>query len=375
MKPRKRDDDDDGGLDSLLDTMTNVVGILVLVLIMTQFGVSEAIDEITANSQVTEEDVENAKTKLSDLEIDKADLAKQSESLASFDLEAERERLRRLKETLAAQKKRLADQAKESNQFAMTIARDRKTAAKNQKTIADTKKNRTELQTKLTKSLEERAKLLALLDKTPRRSASAPDKVVTIPNPRPAPSGARQVTFVCSGNRLYPMNLDEIRKDAEVRSKNLIISKRLNLDRKAGIDPEKFGKLYLKFRYPTDDFFNVEYYISGKRWPRLKLTPKEGKGANEDELRRSKSRIRKMLALLDPNKFYAKFYVMPDSYDVYLTTRQVQTQAGVLAGRDPQPATWVFTTGVGGGIQLGPPLPPNPNPPTTKPAKPANVID
>jgi hypothetical protein len=375
MKPRKRDDDNDGGLDSLLDTMTNVVGILVLVLIVTQLGVSEAIEEITSNSQVTEEDVEIAKSKLSDLEIDKADLAKQSESLASFDLAAEKERLRRLKETLAAQKKLLADQAKESNQFSLAIDRDRKTAAKNQKEIADTKKNRTELQGKLTTSLAERAKLKAMLDKTPRRSAPAPDKVVTIPNPRPAPKGARQVIFVCAGNRLYPMSLDEIRKDAEIRSKNMILTKRLNLDRKAGIDPAKFSNFYLKFKYPTDDFFSVEYYVSGNRWPRFKLTPKEGRGANEDELRRPKSRIRKLLALLDPNKFYARFYVLPDSYDVYLTTREVLTSAGVLAGWDPQPATWVFTSSVGGGIELGPPRPPNPNPPPSKPAKPANVID
>ena len=64
MKKRKSDDDEDGGLDSLLDTMTNVVGILVLVLIVTQLGVSEAITEITASSTVTEEDLEDAKQKL-----------------------------------------------------------------------------------------------------------------------------------------------------------------------------------------------------------------------------------------------------------------------------------------------------------------------
>ena len=43
---RKRiqvDEDDGGGLDSLLDTMTTVVGILVLVLIATQLSVQQAI--------------------------------------------------------------------------------------------------------------------------------------------------------------------------------------------------------------------------------------------------------------------------------------------------------------------------------------------
>jgi len=71
MKQVKRDDDD-GGLDSLLDTMTNVVGILVLVLIMTQLGVSEAIDEITSNSQVTQEDVEAAHQEIESLADEKS---------------------------------------------------------------------------------------------------------------------------------------------------------------------------------------------------------------------------------------------------------------------------------------------------------------
>ena len=171
------------------------------------------------------------------------------------------------------------------------------------------------------------------------------------------------------------MNLDDIRKDAETRAKQIIIRQRLNRDPKAGIDPKEFEKYYLKLKYPTDDFFNVEYYISGDRWPRLKLTPKEGRGATNAELRKSNSRIRRLLAVLDPKKFYARFYVLPDSSDVYLTARRVLADAGVLAGWDPQPASWTYTAGVGGGIELGPPRPPNPNPPPTKPAKPANVVD
>jgi hypothetical protein len=375
MRKLKRDDDDDGGLDSLLDTMTNVVGILVLVLVMTQLSVSEAINEITENSNVTQEDVDLAKEKLSSLAEDKQELEEQTETLASFDLEAERERLERLKKTLAARRKLLADQAKESNQFTLAIQRDRKTAASNKKAIEDTKKNREGLQSKLEKSLEERAKLQAMLDKTPRRTGPAPAKVVTIPNPRPAPPGARRLVFVCSGNRLYPMNLDGIRKEIELRSKQIIVKQRLNLDPKAGIDPEKFAKLYLKLKLASDDFFSVDFHIAGNRWPQIKLTPKAGRGADEKELRRSTSRIRKLMAQIDPKKFYALFYVLPDSYDVYLTARQVLSDAGVLAGWNPQSATWAYSTGIGGGIELGAPRPPNPNPPPTTPSKPANVID
>ena len=70
-----------------------------------------------------------------------------------------------------------------------------------------------------------------------------------------------------------------------------------------------------------------------------------------------------------------RFYVLPDSFDVYLTARRVLADAGVLAGWEPQPETWTYTAGIGGGIELGPPRPKNPNPPPAKPTKPANVID
>lgn len=375
MKALRREDDDDGGLDSLLDTMTNVVGILVLVLIMTQLGVSETINEVTAKSKVTEEDIEAAKAKMATLAQEQTQLAEQTESLSAFDLDAAKEQLKRLQQMLETRKKLLADQSKEANQFSLAIDRDRKTAAKNEKDIADTKTKRDELKGSLETSLARRAELKALLDKTPRRSGPAPAKVVTIPNPRPAPEGARQVLLVCAGNRVYPMNLDGIRKDAELRSKQLITRLKLNLDPKKGINPEKFSNVYTKLKNSTDDFFDVEYYVADNRWPRLKLTP-NGKGATEDELRRTNSRIRKLLGTLDPQKFYARFLVLPDSFDVYLTARQVLAQAGVLAGWEPQSEQYVFTTGVGGGIELGPPRPPNPNPPPAgPPTKPANVID
>ncbi|NQV25763.1 MAG: hypothetical protein HQ518_15500 [Rhodopirellula sp.] len=374
MRVPKRDDDEDGGLDSLLDTMTNVVGILVLVLIVTQLGVSEAITEITTNSTITEEDLEAAKQKLVSLADEKVQLTEQTASLASFDVDAERERLRRLKEQLETRKKLLADQSRQANEFSLKIENDRATAEKNKKEVEDTKKKREELQRTLTVSLEKQAELKAKLDRTPRRTA-APAKVVTIPNPRPAPPGAQQATFICANNLVYPMNVEGIRKEAELRAKDIIVRRKLNLDPAKGIDPEAFAKLYTKLNI-NDDFFDVECYIADNRWPRLKLTPKEKRGADEEEVRRPGSRIRKIMASLDPTKFYARFYVLPDSFDVYVSSRQALSDAGVLAGWDPQGDSWQYTTSVPGGIELGPPLPKPPAPTTpATPAKPANVID
>jgi hypothetical protein len=46
---RRRRDESIGSLDSLLDTMTNVVGILVILLVVTQLGVTSAVKRIRSS--------------------------------------------------------------------------------------------------------------------------------------------------------------------------------------------------------------------------------------------------------------------------------------------------------------------------------------
>ena len=66
-----------GSLDSLLDTMTNVVGILVIVLVVTQLGVGDAVNRIGNNIEInpqTAVDAERAAKRRSDLEGELAQL-------------------------------------------------------------------------------------------------------------------------------------------------------------------------------------------------------------------------------------------------------------------------------------------------------------
>ena len=61
MKPRP--EEDMGSLDSLLDTMTNVVGILVIVLIISQVKMSQAVDKVYSDLPVISE-AQHAELKL-----------------------------------------------------------------------------------------------------------------------------------------------------------------------------------------------------------------------------------------------------------------------------------------------------------------------
>ena len=123
-----------------------------------------------------------------------------------------------------------------------------------------------------------------------------------------------------------------------------------------------------------DDFFDVEIYASGI-YPRLRFVPRENSGATIDEVLKPRSRFQRLLTVLDTSKYYARFIVLPDSYEAYLAARAVVDDAGLLAGWDPQGEGWEFTTHLGGSILFGPKPPPDPNAKPAPPAKPQNVID
>jgi len=377
MKPSRGNDEDDGGLDSLLDTMTNVVGILVLVLIVTQMSVAEVVTRITTENKVDEESVAELNQQLEIERTELRDLEKILVNPIDIDEEKLRQELQLNKDLLARKKELLAEKKKEKNEFAIKIQKDEELAKKNQKMVADNEAKRKELETLISNSLEKKATLAAQLDKTPRVKAPA-DIKISIPNPRPAPPGSKQLMIICSGNRIYPVDIEAFRKDAELKAKTIVNRFNLNRDPAKGIDPEKFTQQYEKLKNPTD-YFDVEYYVQGNRWPRFRLIPRENRGAIGKELVNPRSRLRRWFNGVDFNKYYARFYVLPDSFDVYVLARRFFSNNKILAGWDPQTENWTLTSHVPGGIELGPPRPkPPPPPPGSKPPpkpKPPNLID
>ena len=371
VKRRSNDDDDDGGLDSLLDTMTNVVGILVLVLIVTQLNVKNVVDQVIKESKVDAEQVEQVKQKLAEVKKDEEELERILISPEEIDSERQKEELQKKKELLERRKKLIAEKEKQKNDYALKIEDDKQKAKENKKKIADTKAKRAELETLISTSLEKRATLKAQLARTPKRQAPS-DIKVSIPNPRPPPEGAKQVPIICVGNKVYPLNIDIFRKKAELRAKEIIARARIAKDPVKGYDPQRFSSFWNRLK-DQDDLFDVEYYVQDNRHLRLKFVPRDGRGGTDRQLVNPRSKIRSQyLNQLDPTKYYARFYVLPDSYDVYLTARRLFNKNNILSGWDPQSQNYVYTSWVPGGIELGPPI--EREPPKTPPKK-QNLID
>jgi len=371
------DQEDEGGLDSLLDTMTNVVGILVMVLIATQLGVKDAVSRIADSDVVDAEAIEKAKAKLLLTKNERDTILANLEDLKPVDDNAMKVQLADLRRQLNETHTRIDNEKSVANQFALKIEQDSKKAeaAKKQlEQLADANAKRESLQKELNVSLEEEAKIKALLDDTPVQEAPPP-KVVTLPDPRPAPEGARQVTFLCSNNRVYPIAADDWRETIRTKAEFIVNSKRLDGGPSVGVNEDRFMKEFKKLsRTLRDDFVEVELYAAGI-YPRLRFTPKKNAGATQEEVLKPRSRFQRLLSVIDRNKYYARFIVLPDSYEVYLAARAVAAEQNLLAGWDPQPESWQYTTHLGGPILFGPKPPPDPNAKPAPPAKPQNVID
>ncbi|TWT31834.1 hypothetical protein [Blastopirellula retiformator] len=372
MARRKSNDDEDGGMDSLLDTMFNVVGILLIVLVVVQLGVRQAVERIASTVAVDPAALEAMIKKLEETHKEKLAVKTSLDDLDPDESKLE-ELLKRLRSESVAKEATLV--GKEGQLKKALVAK--KEQDEMMKKAGENEKSREKLSTDLNSSLEKIASLEAILaDSKPR--SQLPPKIVNMPDPRPAPDGIKEALLLCIGNKVYPLNPTELRDDAKKRSEYQLQRgvKKYVKDPAQGVEAEKFVEDFNQ-RVLQDDYFKAKMYASG-RSPRLRLEPRESEGFTIAEIENPRSRFQKLLRMTNPEKYYFKFIVLPDSYEAYLAVRAVADKAGYLAGWDPQPDTWRYTTWIGGKVKFGPEpkVDPNAPKPTPKPPAPkANVLD
>ncbi|GAA4431277.1 hypothetical protein [Bremerella cremea] len=370
---KRKGAEEDEGLDSLLDTMFNVVGILIIVLVVVQLGMQESVKQIANSMRVDPlaleqliKDLEEAQKEKLKVESDLKELNPDEQDLEALIKRLQSESI--AKEAILKSQQGALDKALIAQKDALEMA----------KKAEANKEQREKLSSELNSMIDQIAKLEATLDDTPPR-AQKPAKIVNLPDPRPAPEGIKEATFLCVGNQVYPI-IDEPLRDAARKRTEYQAERGMRKyvsDPKQGIDAEKFVKDF-NDRPMTDDYFRISMYAAG-RDPRLRLEPKEDQGFKIAEIQNPRSRFRRLLSQVDPTKFYFKFIVLPDSYEAYVETRHVTDEMGYLAGWTPVDAKWTYTTWVGGKVKFGPePPPPDPNAPKPppKPAGPKpNVLD
>ncbi len=352
-------------LDSLLDTMTNVVGILIIVLIVTQLGVGQAVERIKGFvDKVSEEEY--------------TQIVARSEELQQI-LEQERERFAELDEQTPQRKLTLEQQ----QQLAENLKQELKKLSGKQidpKELQKQVQERTKQVQQIEKLIQEKsetiASLKARLADTPAVGPDLAAKVVNLPDPRGAPPGAKPVVFFCRTGRIVPLDKARLQQAAQ----EVLRGAEKVLLRKEGLDCQRLTNLFQK-RFVGDRYNRLAIRIAGDAKPRLAVQQREETGDQLKTISRRNSLFNGWLRRLNPKKQYIEFRVWPDGFDVYLAARNEAARRGISAGWIPMAASSEYWIDLGIEIKttcIGrTPAPPSSAPPRdpNKPPPPPDVVD
>jgi len=373
MKPRKKKSL--GSLDSLLDTMTSVVGILLIMLIVIQLDVTNAVQRIISEQENIERGVSDAQ--LAEMEQTKKELQATQKDLQNQFVTARDQRLSGSAEaqTLNQEIKTLKVQL-EQRQNTAAAAEKQATAARLLAAEATKKKAEiTKLKTEIAAIMTDFNDAKNTLRATPV-PATLPSKVVKLPAPKAAPKGAKPLYVICNGGLVVPVDTDGLIKTV----KGVVEKSGLKPDEKKEYNGKQFEDLFKK-RYVGDKDWRLKAVDAPNHRMRFHLFKQTRAGETPDQIRNQVSRYRLLLSRLDKKKRYLVFLVWPDSYDTYLLARSISNHHGFAAGWRPETTKDGWTPYLGTYFTQGyhdSRPPPNPNAPA-KPVdprpKPVDVID
>ena len=330
---RRRKDDAGISLDSLLDTMFNVVGILVLVLVLTQLSVSGALQRLQTQvenlPEIDPEALELAEQRAQELREQVERLTEDAE-VAETEMKEDRITLERLEGQIARLKE--------------LTALDPELKAERQRIeelLEQRRKEQEELTTDVADASEELQRLKALLAETPERK-ELPDEVVTLPNPRKAPEGYEPMHVLIANQKVYVYYRDVL--EERIR-KSIEAVRMMPEDEKhiGGRHREMFKRRF-EVRPVKNPFFNTEPEIIGgyENIVRFEFVPREDGGETIEQMNESSSLYRRALHEAAATQRYIRFWVKMDSFRTYLRARALADQRDVPAGWELRGDNWTY---------------------------------
>ena len=313
MRRRKGREDKSGqSMDSLLDTMANVVGILVVLVAVMQLAVGDAVERIV------EEGVREPAS-LPQVEA----LEKEREAVTTA-IMAARGKL----EALPPSPERpglLLDQAKPLLEVLDALPGPEEIVLRDTQTLkaklAREARAAVELEARLEDEKRRLVRLDALLATSPPENRP---RVVRLPDPRPPPRGAEEVVFFCRYGQVFFLDRREMFDKLHVGIELALGEKREltegdrpwleNFFRKQAVERENF---VWRFDDPGPRTLFAEMVWRDRE-------------AGEDiaDLRLEGSQLEASVRARDPGRQYIRFWVWPDSFEVYLEARYVAEAAG-----------------------------------------------
>jgi hypothetical protein len=341
-------------LDSLLDTMTNVAGILVMLVAVTQISVREKIRFVISGGP-TETGLTVAERREMRALLNKLHQRWGPPQSTELEVAAGTKAARKLLATLRREVAHPLDLRGTRQSLAADLtAVDAEIAA---------------LKGKIRAAAERLEQLKAQLDEV---VAQHPERIeLRVPDPKPAPAGTKAAMFACRGGRVYPMDIAALDKISEAAVGTVVnqpppISNMDINSRDMALVEEHFGKHDI-----GDKFFRLLARTlrdeRGRCYDlRREYQPRANRGGYTiREIREPGSAFRAHVRGLNPKGRWARFFVYGDSFVVYLEARKIAEaraeggkRTGLLAGWTPyaleEALSTSFLGGGGGGRPVGP---------------------
>ena len=347
---------------ALMDTMTNVVGVLTIVLVMIGISIAHAVKKILSDlPPATEAQVAEVQASIDKTKAQLAALSKNPVSIPNLPNQGD----------INAELIRLEAQVKEKNIKLFDLPTLNKELTTKSAEIS-------KQETELNNIISERDRLRALLEATPTPKAPVA-KTIHIPNSRPIPEDAKIYHAMVKSERVHIIDphtpLAMFNREFEKNKKDWLI-KRTQVKGK----PDKF--LYDGTKIVAH-FQNFNW--GNSRGQKISILPEptnyflwlsirpnlETGGTSLDDLAKPDSEFVKSLPIIRQSfRAVLMYRVHTDSFKTYLAARELSEKANVPAGWDinygldfrmPIPDLTVQR------LKEPPPKPNTPTPPTPKP--------
>lgn len=308
----------DQNLDSLLDTMANVVGILVVLIAVTQLSVGDAVDRISQSAgreiEVSPAEVALMRTRSEALQDSivaaEADLAARTPTAKRTGLLLDE--LRPHIENLEALEGRYELGGDGAPKLAGEIDRLQAAVTRLSAEVADAEARASGLEA-----------LLADVASETR------PKIARLPNPRPPPASAEQVAIFCRYGRVSLLDLPGMNATLETGIRGALGDNRLpSLEDRAWLT-NLFDKVDVgsgNFRWSIRDDGDARRMFADIEWV------DRSAGEQWSDLQRGDSEFVRALSQIRRSGRYLRFYVWSDSFEVYLEARFLAEQMGWQIG-------------------------------------------
>jgi len=311
---------------ALMDTMTNVVGVLTIVLVMIGISIAHAVKKILSDlPPATAAQVAEAQAAIDKTKAQLAALSKNPVSIPYLPNQGD----------INAELIRLEAQVKEKNIKLFDLSTLNKELTTKSAEIS-------KQETELNKLISERDRLRALLEAT--RTPKAPvAKTIHIPNSRPIPEDAKIYHAMVKGDRVHIIDpftpLTQFNREFEKQKKDWLL-KRTEIKGKPDkllYDGTKIAAHFQNFNWGNSRGQKISVQPEATNyflW--LVIRPDLEKGGTPlDEITKPDSEFVKSLPIIRQSfRSVLMYRVHTDSFKTYLAARELSEKANIPAGWD-----------------------------------------